>query len=494
MNEVVDKETLACLLENHFVSGLDKEAYDVQSVDPVEMLSSTRFDLAFKLLYLEKRQKTPSYARSVYDEHIRAFSLGSYTEPGNNTKKGSDGFISAFEETYSDIEKNGFDSRKTVIPLSLNGSLANGSHRVASALFLKKNISCVQLNENNHIYDYRFFYDRNINSGCLDAVATTFVEYASDIYLACVWPTANGSDRDIEKLIPNIVYRKEVTLNEKGAHNLLSQIYYDEKWIGSPENNYRGVLGKLVECFKSFDPVRIIAFQADNLEQVVDIKDKIRGLFNVGKHSVHITDTKEEAVRLARIVFNDNSVHFLNYAQPYSFSSTHHRITKVKACMQNNNIDFSDMVLDTGMVLSVYGLRKSQDIDYFINKHQSLRTAENLFECHNDELTFHEENAETLLYNPEYYFYFDDVKFVSFNQIYRMKKNRGEEKDRNDCKMMESLIEHNSLKYVMNRMKQRVFYGKVKVRALLISILKGLGLYNIVKSLFLRKNRADNER
>lgn len=94
---------------------------------------------------------------------------------------------------------------------------------------------------------------------------------------------------------------------------MLSQIYYGEEWLGNVENNFKGSQGKLVECFKNFEPVRVIAFQADNLEEVIEIKEKIRDIFKIGKHSVHITDTKEEAIRVARIVFNNNSIHFLNY-------------------------------------------------------------------------------------------------------------------------------------------------------------------------------------
>ena len=44
---------------------------------------------------------------------------------------------------------------------------------------------------------------------------------------------------------------------------------------------------------------------ADSLDDVLIIKEQVRELFNVGKHSVHITDTKEEAIRTARIVCND---------------------------------------------------------------------------------------------------------------------------------------------------------------------------------------------
>ena len=40
--------------------------------------------------------------------------------------------------------------------------------------------------------------------------------------------------------------------------------------------------------------------------------DDIRNIFNEGNHSVHINDTKEETIRLAKCLLNKNSVHFLN--------------------------------------------------------------------------------------------------------------------------------------------------------------------------------------
>ena len=61
-----------------------------------------------------------------------------------------------------------------------------------------------------------------------------------------MWPTAVGKDEELEKLIPNIVYRKKIYLNPNGAHNLLSQIYFGESWLGSVENNFAG---KSKECF-----------------------------------------------------------------------------------------------------------------------------------------------------------------------------------------------------------------------------------------------------
>ena len=53
------------------------------SQDSHNLLNSSRFDLAFKLLYLDLYIKCPDLAENIYKDHIRAFSLGKFIEPGN---------------------------------------------------------------------------------------------------------------------------------------------------------------------------------------------------------------------------------------------------------------------------------------------------------------------------------------------------------------------------------------------------------------------------
>lgn len=471
------KDKLLQFIELHFEKDLAQDGYEAKTIKAKDLLTHTRFDLAFKLLYLEMMDKDVRFAKEIYKHHIRAFSLGKFTEPGNEEKNSIDKFLEEFHKTFEDIQINGFDSSKTLIPLSKNGSIANGAHRIASAIYLNKDVECVQIDTANHIYDYKFFYSRNVPSEMLDVVATKFVEYADNVHVAFLWPTAKGNDKEIEKVIPNIVYRKEMTLTPNGAHNLLSQIYYGEEWLGSVEDDFRGSKGKLVECFKTFEPVRIIAFQANSLDDVLKIKDKVREIFNVGKHSIHITDTKEEAIRIARVVFNDNSIHFLNYAKPNRYISTHTKIDKFKEFIVKNELDVNDVVLDSGIVLSAYGLRESSDIDYFVDDNEKLK--------YNDvELEYNDEEKLELIYNPKNYFYFNDFKFISFNQLYKMKQNRGEEKDKNDCKMMEALIENDRFKKIVNKWKQSFYYMKIKTSASLIKVLKNIGFYELTRAIY----------
>ena len=152
------------------------------------------------------------FSKKIYKEHIRAFSLGKFTETGNKGKNSIEKFLEEFKKTFEDIKSNGFDNNKTLIPLSKNGSIANGAHRVAITIFLGEKIDCVDIETTDHIYDYNFFNNRNISSDVLDTVVTTFTEYASNVHIAFLWPIKKDTNVDIKTIIPNIVYQKKYTI------------------------------------------------------------------------------------------------------------------------------------------------------------------------------------------------------------------------------------------------------------------------------------------
>jgi len=483
--DIVSKGKLKTLIEPYFHKKLYKNSYEVVSKKAIDLLTHTRFDLAFKLFYLDIKNKNERLAKEIYSEHIRAFSLGKFTEPGNEEKNSIESFMQEFEKIFEDIKKNGFDNTKTVIPLSENGSIANGAHRVASAIYLKTVANCVQLDIPTYMYNYKFFYKRNISVDILDMVATKFVEYAENIYIAFLWPTGQNTQK-IQGVIPNIVYRKTIKLTPNGAHNLLSQIYYGEEWLGSIEDDFKGSKGKLLECFKTFDEFEVVAFQAKSLEEVLKIKDKIRDIFNVGKHSVHITDTIEEARRVVKVVFNENSIHFLNYSKPNKFLSTHLKIDKFKNFLTKNNLNSDDVIIDGSLILSCYGLREAKDIDFYCYDNNKIKYNFKDINTHDEELKYYKMAKEDLIYNPKNYFYFNDLKFISFTQLYKMKENRAELKDINDCQMMEALIENNKIKEMISRANQKFLYLRIKIRSRLIDLLKIIRLYTILKKIVKR--------
>jgi len=479
---MINKKDLESLIEPHLYLKLKCEEYTTAEKKPIELLRYDRFDLAFKLFYLDLKNKNRSLAEKVYEDHIAAFSLGRFVEPGSD-KEGAETFITEFERIYTDFCENGFDKNRTLIPLSENGSIANGAHRVACALHVGSPVRCVDIAADSHVYDYDFFYKRNVPIDILDMAANKFVEYSDNVYMAFLWPIGIRKNREVENILGDIVYKKTIKLNANGARNLLSHVYRGQEWIGDPKNNFCGIDSKLVECFRCFDKFNVILFQADDLEDVLRKKDAIRELFGMGKHSIHMTDTKEESVRMARLVLNGNGEHFLNHARPNKYISTDEKMKSFKEFLDGNKLDRRDVVLDAGIVLSCYGLREATDVDFFCHDKCELNIGSEAFDIHDECLKYYDVSKEELLYDPRCYFYFSGLKFVSLDLVYRMKRRRSEKKDINDCSMIESLVEDDRFKMIVGKCRQSIYYGVVKVRQKAILTLARVGLYEVVKKM-----------
>lgn len=492
MENSIKKIDLMNLIEPHFYEDLKEESYEVSARQPYGLMTWNRLDIAFKLIYLEYKNICEQFAQAVYKEHIRALTLGKYIEPGSLEKNTQEKFIAEFNQIDEKISTSGFDAKLSLIPLASDGSIVNGAHRLASAIFANKMVSAVNIGSAPHIYDYQFFYKRNVSDSTVEVAVSKFIETANNVYIALIWPSASGMDEEFAELIPNVIYKKDIKFNPNGARNLLIKVYHSEAWLGDLGNKFKGVDGKFVECFKNFNPLRVVAFQADSLEKVLSIKQNIRDVFNIGKHSIHITDTKEEAIRVSRLLFNKNSIHFLNYADPYKFASSHNELNKFRNFNHENNIKNSEILIDGGLLLSLYGLRESKDIDYLsLDSDVSLHHQHEI-NNHDEDLKYHQADKASLISDPAYHFYYDDVKFISFHQLYQMKKARGEEKDLNDIKMMDALLDDDTFARYCAGVRQRVYYSKVKLKSKVIELLKVVKLYELVRALYRKQKFKKN--
>ena len=272
----------------------------------------------------------------------------------------------------------------------------------------------------------------------------------------------------VEQIIPNIISSKLIELNTRGVHNLFMQIGCEQSDLN-------------VNCVNTKHKIKVVAFKADDKDTIKKIKNKVKTLLHMECNSVFIVNTKELVIKVSQLVFNDNGVHFLNYAQPNKYASVHYKIGQYRNFISKNKVSMEDVLLDSGMVLELYGIRGSSDIDYFVDDNTKIKQCDEKFDNHDDELQYHDESKLEMINNPKYYFYFNGLKFVSFNQVYRMKQNRGDIKDINDCKMMEALIEKDWFKAVISKAKQEFYYVGIKT-------LKIFRFYKIARYIYRRIN------
>jgi hypothetical protein len=487
MSNVIEltKEDIKRKVEPFIYSRLIERGYAQKYIASRDLLTANRFDLGLKLAYLSYKNVLPELATEIYHHDIRSQTLGKYQEYGNDEKSSFEIYLEHFDKTFNDIKNNGFDENKSLIPLSSKGSILNGAHRLASAIFLGLDVACVQTELDEICPDYKYFLDRNVPEDILDIGALLFGDYAENSYLAFLWPSGRQNYNHTELLFTDVVYKKTIKLNSNGAFNLLVELYKHMDWVGATNSNFSGAHKKLMECFTDFDEFTIILFQCDSLEKVQQLKKRVRDINKIGFSSVHITDTKEEVNRISRLIFNKNALHFLNYAEPYKFKST----TKmVQSLFVLGKEILKKLVLDGSMTLSVYGLREARDIDYFSEQSNITYEGEFDFEAHDSQLKFHKIEKHELIYNPKYYFEYLGVRFVSFKQTFEFKKNRNEIKDKNDCQMMALLIDKNSFRYVYANLKQKIFYKKLIIKSRLkeaaFVFLRVTGTYESTRTLY----------
>lgn len=445
-------------------------------------LTHNRFDVAIKLYYLEglNASRCSAFREACYKRHIQAFS-GRYAEPNNPAKNSYGQFKKVFDNLFLDIDESGFNVAQSLIPLASDGSILNGAHRTAAAIYFGKSVGTVQTNLPPPDYGYRFFRQRGVPEVMLDAAAQTFLAYDEHCFLAAVWPAAKGYDNEISAILSRVVYKKSVSLAYNGAHNLLSETYRNEPWLGTREENFPGIRNKLAECFPHFGPVRIYLFKADSAEQVAALKLRVRDLFGISNHSIHVTNDQEEAVRLGNLLLNDNGVHFLNHGKPHKIpDGVLPRVTMQRTPAPG---EIDNVFPNANLTMAAYGFRRGATP----KSPPDGPAGTGIDSAPGTINEFYAESLIELADNPRHHFVYRETKFVSLKQVYHMKVARHGEKDIADARMIASIVTDNMLKEKLNSVISAARLYRlilsVKLRRLVVKSLARLGLLNTVKNL-----------
>lgn len=438
----------------------------MSEVNPYCLVSHRRFDIMAKFIYgwLKENRISCDWGLRLYDEHIRVFN--NYDEGDGSEKKGIEAFTQAFDETLKSIKENGFDERITLIPVGRNNEPLDGAHRLAAALIYNKNVKTVSFNEAEVNYNYTFFTDRGLDSldtKYCDAMAYEYCRIKPDTYIVMLFPAAVGK-RDETKVIlrkyGDIVYEKDIIIGNNGPRNLIIQLYKNEMWIGNFENNYLGADEKFKSCFNGHGPLSIFLFETGNASNVLQAKQEIRALYGIGKHSAHINDTHDETIEIAQLLFNDNSIHFLNNADPYKYENFYKLLNKYKEFLRHERVNKECFCLGASSVMAAYGIREPLGLDIIYNLYNNTDLPESCIDyikSNGDELVCSMNMKEDIIFNPENHFYFEGLKFISIEMVRKMKEKRIDSNDILDIRLINKCMKANSLSY-----KLRIFSSNIK--------------------------------
>lgn len=442
----ISKKDLNKYLTPYFIKLYEKSFNDYHQVSVVsskELLSPKRFDILIKYIYAwhKKNNVEVEYATEIYKHHIGVWN--NFVEPDGSKKCFED-----YLNNFNIIINNKFDSNCSLIPVSKEGVIIDGSHRTTSCILNQENPSIIVLDIPSPNYDYKYFRKLGTNEKVMDYAALKYTELDERLYLLFLFPVARNKDSEVEDIIQSIgeiAYSKELKLNENGILNLVIQSYRDEKWIGSQQDNYNGAKKNANLKYKENELIQTYLIKVNSYEDTLKIKKQIRSLFEYGNNSVHITDTHEETLRLAQQIYNENSINCLNFSKHCNnqnflelFKNYKNKYLKLEYTEQKK------FCIDSSSVLSVFGIRDCRDIDFLAkDENKSYLLKDKGIDCHNQELKYYPLNLDEMIFNPNNYFYYDGVKFLNLQNVRNMKSIRGEEKDLKDIELINNSVARN---------------------------------------------------
>lgn len=411
-------------------------------INPLNFLNYNRFDIAAKIIYgktLIKKINVP-FAKNLYLQHLKVWNNFNENEP---IKKNKEDFLKSYETTLLSIKNNGFNPSYGKIPV-YNNSALNGAHRIASSILCNEKVDAFEANlsSGQHISNYEYFKNKvnfvktGLDDQYMDEMALEFCRNKSNLFTITLFPSHNVSKDLLYKTIKTdckIVYEKEIKLSSMGKLNFVNNLYHGETWTGNKLNNYLGIQQKSSLCFKSGNTIKVFLVEEDSLQNLVNLKKRIRDICGVGNHSIHINDTQEETWRIASSVFNKNSINMLNNRKWIETKNFDFYFEKYKNLLQNSKSK-EDFCVDSSCVLSAYGLRDCRDLD-FLHLNNIGVLADGI-SCHNEEEKYYHLKKEEIIYDPKNHFYFFGVKFASLEIVKKMKINRAEPKDIKDLQII----------------------------------------------------------
>jgi len=406
-----------------------------------------RFDLVAKILYAELRKKgvSSSWGEEIYAAHIQAWN-GFNEDPDLNAREPQKAktckqdFIDNFNQILDSIEKDGFDKNRPGIPVgSEDGVALNGAHRLVACYVHGKPVKTFESTIQKRCWNWDYQYwqrERGLDEKYLDAMALKYCEVKKNVYALALFPCARKPDLDekvkglVREYGGNIVYSREVALDETGGKNFVVASYYNDHnsaWIGTPNDHFRGAQGLAERKFPHDEgrrPLLMIFFESDlTLDKIVELKAKIRTLYGMEKLSAHITDNCKQSLELAQMVLNPHSIHFLNNRKDGLMARFEDYFKDFKKEIVDRGIDPNDICVDGSAVLAAYGLRDCADLD-FLYHGANVPVLGEKFDCHNDHYRHFGLNPDDIIYNPQNHFWYQGIKFASLESLRRLKEKR----------------------------------------------------------------------
>lgn len=158
----INYKQLYKLIDNNYIFLLLPKRSKIRIFETmrVNLVSQYRYDVFIKYYYVQAyiTKNSFDFAKKVYLNHIKSFN--NFMEPDGRKNNPND-FIKNFNNLIDSVKKEGID--KTIIPISKNGEIIDGAHRLSIAIYLNLKIHFAIFDLLDVNYGKDFFINRGFN-------------------------------------------------------------------------------------------------------------------------------------------------------------------------------------------------------------------------------------------------------------------------------------------------------------------------------------------
>ena len=479
---------------NIFPPNDTREQSNSSSEIPEIYLHSGRFDILIKMVYAyfySVMKFIPEPIQMAYTEHLRVWNKFhescSYSDkrwfdatiPCRRKKNVTD-FISAFQNTIESIEKYGFISNTSRIPLSNSGFVLNGAHRLASSVISRRNATFQHMDyDRRYGWNYNFFKQRGLSSKWTRLMMLEWMRIQVLLpnlkrKVSIISIISNNSKKykmmrktvkEVCSVDKGILYEHEVNITKLGMAQLIIHMYRNQ------DRQDVKIFERISKFTSETIKILLLFFYGKNTNELMRCQYEVRKLYNDSffNSTAHILDTPEENLILAQMTLNPNSVHFLNFAknglkcQAIAKELTLRSSLKSVDTLPDMQIGRDDAMIDSDSVLDLYILRRRTDVDILFRNAidvtilgsrngSGIHMVAHAFQSNatyperawaEDHFSKRVKTKWDLFYDPDNYGFCYGIKFVSLIQLLEYKLKRNEPaKDQWDVALILKLLKN----------------------------------------------------
>ena len=137
----------------------------------------------------------------------------------------------------------------------------------------------------------------------------------------------------------------------------------------------------------------------------------------------------------------------------------------------------AETVFTGSIVLALYGIREADDLDYLTMNQEDP-------DSHDRYISLYGMTLEEAIYNPENWFTYFGMRFLTLERVRKFKQNRNEAKDRDDLKLIDLVLsEKNQTNYKVKLLqwKRRT---AARMQGVILRAAHKTGTYDFLRSVY----------